>query len=72
MGTADDNDEVRIGEAALHAALNVLRDSVDCGCMPSGLPLEPAIRDRHEHAIHYLDTLLRQIQAIRREASQRH
>lgn len=52
-------------EAALRAALNVLRDSVESGRMPSGLPLEPPGRDMHERAIDRLEGLLRRVQAGR-------
>ena len=54
-----------IDEAALRAALNVLRDSVESGRMPSGLPLEPAARDMHERAIERLEAVLRDVQAGR-------
>ena len=56
-------------EAALRTALNVLRDSVESGRMPSGLPLEPDARDMHEQAIDHLEELLRQIQAFPRAVS---
>lgn len=52
-------------EAALRAALNVLRDSVESGRMPSGLPLEPPGRDMHERAIERLEGLLQRVQAGR-------
>ena len=57
MGT-DDTDTMSTDEAALRAALNVLRDSVEAGRMPSGLPLEPRARDMHEQAIVSLERLL--------------
>ena len=57
MGT-DDTDTMSTDEAALRAALNVLRDSVEAGRMPSGLPLEPGARDMHEQAIVSLERLL--------------
>ena len=50
-------------EAAIRAALNVLRDTVESGRMPSGLPLEPAGRDMHERAIDRLEGLLRRLHA---------
>jgi hypothetical protein len=63
--TDDDKETMSMDEAALRAALNVLRDSVESGRMPSGLPLEPAARDMHERAINHLEPLLRQAQAGR-------
>ena len=51
------------GRAALRAALNVLRDSVESGRMPSGLPLEPDARDMHQRAIVRLERMLRHAQA---------
>jgi len=66
MSPADrDKDIMSMDEAALRAALNVLRDSVESGRMPSGLPLEPAARDMHERAIDRLEPLLRHVQAGR-------
>jgi len=38
-------------ELALLAAINVLRDSIETGRMPSGLALEPAAMEMHELAI---------------------
>lgn len=58
-----DKDTMSMDEAALRAALNVLRDSVESGRMPSGLPLEPPARDMHERAIDRLEGLLRRLQA---------
>lgn len=66
MSPADpDKDTMSMDEAALRAALNVLRDSVESGRMPSGLPLEPTARDMHERAIDHLEPLLRQVEAGR-------
>ena len=65
MGTAEADDSMGKDEAAMRTALSVLRDSVESGRMPSGLPLEPAARDMHEQAIAHLEELLRQIQAFR-------
>ena len=62
---ADSADTMNLDEATLRAALNVLRDSVESGRMPSGLPLEPAAREMHERAIDHLEPLLRQVQAGR-------
>jgi hypothetical protein len=59
------DDTMSPDELALRAALNVLRDSVEAGRMPSGLTLEPAARDMHERAIERLEPLLRQVQAGR-------
>ena len=52
-------------EIALRAALNVLRDSVESKRMPSGLPLDAAALDLHQHAIEHLEPLLQQVQAGR-------
>ncbi len=62
---ADSNDTMNMDEAALRAALNVLRDSVESGRMPSGLPLEPSARAMHERAIEHLEPLLKQVQTGR-------
>jgi len=69
MSTADADDRMSRDEAAIRTALNVLRDIVQSGRMPSGLPLEPAVRDMHERAIDHLEELLRQIQAFRAASS---
>jgi len=45
-------------ELALRAALNVLRDSLETGRMPSGIELEPAARAVHEAAIAEFERLL--------------
>ena len=45
-------------ELALRAALNVLRDSIECGRMPSGLPLAPEAVDLHERTAQHLEALL--------------
>ena len=44
---------------ALHAAINVLRDTVESGRMPSGLSLEPAAAELHKQAIETLEAMLR-------------
>jgi hypothetical protein len=45
-------------ELALRAALNVLRDSIETGRMPSGLTLAPAAVAMHEAAIAECERLL--------------
>jgi len=45
-------------EIALRAAVNVLRDSIECGRMPSGLPLAPEAVDLHERAAQHFEALL--------------
>ena len=50
-------------ELALRAALNVLRDSVETGRMPSGEALTPPALDLHRRAIEHLDSQLRALQA---------
>lgn len=63
MGPNDGGGGMTMDEAALRTALNILRDSVESGRMPSGLPLEPTAREMHERAIHHLEALLQQVQA---------
>jgi len=45
-------------ELALRAALNVLRDSIECGRMPSGIALEPEALAMHAAAIAELERML--------------
>jgi len=45
-------------EIAFRAAINVLRDSIECGRMPSGLPLAPDAAELHEQAVQRLERLL--------------
>lgn len=45
-------------EIALHAAINVLEDSIECGRMPSGLPLEPDVVKLHKLAVERLRGML--------------
>ncbi len=45
-------------EIAFRAALNILRDSIESGRMPSGLPLEPDAKTLHERAADHLDKLV--------------
>ena len=52
-------------ELAFRAALNVLRDSIETGRMPSGLALEPEALAMHEAAIEECELLL----AAAREAT---
>ena len=47
-------------EIAYQAAINVLRDSVECQRMPSGLPLQPDAVEVHTRAADLLERLLRQ------------
>lgn len=54
---------VSIDELVVRTALNVLRDSVESGKMPSGLPLEGAALDMHRRAIDHLETVLRPVAA---------
>jgi hypothetical protein len=46
-------------EIALRAALNLLRDSLESGRMPSGLPLHQDAREVHERAAAHFEELLR-------------
>jgi len=45
-------------EIALRAAVNVLRDSIESGRMPSGIALPPDAADLHERAARHLETRL--------------
>ena len=56
------DDTVIIDELVVRAALNVLRDSVESGKMPSGLPLEGAALDMHRRAIDHFEKLLSSVQ----------
>jgi hypothetical protein len=47
-------------EIAYHAAINVLRDSVESRRMPSGEPLGPDAVEVHARAADHLEHLLRQ------------
>ena len=47
-------------EIAFRAAINILRDSVETGRMPSGEPLHPDAADLHRRAADHLEILLRQ------------
>lgn len=46
-------------EIAFRAAINVLRDSIESGRMPSGQPLAPDAVALHERAAEHLEGLLR-------------
>ena len=59
-------------ELALHAALNVLRDSVECGRMPSGVALGAEALAMHEAAITECERLLAQRQAALSGWHERH
>jgi hypothetical protein len=48
-------------ELALHAAINVLRDTIESGRMPSGQPLTPDAADLHERAARHLEAMLHQL-----------
>lgn len=56
------DDTVSIDELVVRTALNVLRDSVESGKMPSGLPLEGAALDMHRRAIDHLEKVLAPVQ----------
>ena len=58
---SDDHDTMTDDEMAIRAALNVLRDSVEAGRMPSGLPLAPDAREAHRAAIAALESMLQRI-----------
>ncbi len=49
-------------EIAFRAAINVLRDTIESGRMPSGLPLTPDAAALHERAAEHLEILLRREQ----------
>ena len=46
-------------EIAFRAAINVLRDSIESGRMPSGQPLAPDAAALHERAARHLEALVR-------------
>ena len=46
-------------EIAFRAAINVLRDSIESGQMPSGQPLTPDAAALHERAARHLEALVR-------------
>ncbi len=46
-------------EIAFRAALNILRDSIESGRMPSGLPLEADAKVLHERAANHFEELIR-------------
>lgn len=48
-------------DLALRAAINLLRDSIESGRMPSGIALDPAAADLHRQAADHLDTRRRQL-----------
>lgn len=50
-------------ELALRAAINVLQDSIESRCMPSGEPLEGPGLDMHRQAARRLASLLLAVQA---------
>jgi len=50
-------------EIAFRAAINVLRDSIECGRRPSGQALEPRAAVVHQRAVEQLKGLLRTVQA---------
>jgi hypothetical protein len=47
-------------EIAFRAAINVLRDTIESGRMPSGEPLRPDAAELHQRAAEHLEILLRQ------------
>jgi hypothetical protein len=50
-------------EIAFRAAINVLRDTIESGRTPSGLPLEPDSAELHKQAASYLQILLDRLSA---------
>jgi hypothetical protein len=46
-------------EIAFRAAINVLRDTIESGRMPSGQPLAPDAAELHARAADHLEKLLR-------------
>ena len=48
-------------EIAFRAAINILRDCIESGRMPSGQPLRPDAADLHERATQHLEGLLRKV-----------
>lgn len=56
-----DDDAMTEDEIVFRAAINVLRDSIESGRMPSGLPLSPSAAELHAQAAERLETLLRRV-----------
>jgi len=56
-----DDDIMTEDEIALRTAINVLRDSIESGQMPSGVPLTPDAAELHERAAEHLEGLLRRV-----------
>jgi len=48
-------------EIAFRAAINILRDNIESGRMPSGIPLPPDAANLHERAAKHLEGLLRHV-----------
>jgi hypothetical protein len=46
-------------EIAFRAAINILRDSIESGRMPSGEPLPPDAAALHERAARHLEKMIR-------------
>jgi hypothetical protein len=46
-------------EIAYRAAINVLRDTIESGRMPSGIELSPDAAQLHTRAVEHLESLLR-------------
>lgn len=51
-------------DTALHAAVNILRDAAESGCMPSGEQLPERANELHREAARHLDELRREIAVL--------
>lgn len=51
-------------DTALQAAVNLLRDAAESGCMPSGEPLPGRATELHREAARLLDELRREIAVL--------
>ncbi|RCW66252.1 hypothetical protein [Pseudorhodoferax soli] len=51
-------------DTALQAAVNILRDAAESGCMPSGEPLPGRAAELHREAARHLDELRREIAVL--------
>jgi hypothetical protein len=58
MQNQRDEEMMSMDEVSLRAAINVLRDSVESKCMPSGWALEGVGLELHEKAIDHLEKML--------------
>lgn len=51
-------------DTALRAAVNILRDSAESGCMPSGEPLPGSATELHREAARHLEELRHELAVL--------